>query len=214
MIDGLFKNHIDPLWDRAARPLAWYFTANQVTVLGFCIVIAMAVAYVFHGPTLWFGIGLIFAFSADSLDGAVARLRGETSRFGGYLDAIVDRYQEMAVLAALAFKTGYWPAAFFVLAGSFLTSYAKARTAIEMPISNTAWPDLFERQERIIFICLLLIVNGLFGEWLKPSFDLVFAGLWVMAALCHATAAQRFFRARTILKNGTAFYDLPTFRRD
>jgi hypothetical protein len=88
-----------------------------------------------------------------------------------------------------------------VLAGSFLTSYAKARTAIEMPISNAAWPDLFERQERIIFICLLLILNGLFGEWLKPSFDLILIGLWVMAAICHATAVQRFFRARTILKS-------------
>ncbi|MCC7482319.1 MAG: CDP-alcohol phosphatidyltransferase family protein, partial [Hyphomicrobiales bacterium] len=142
-----------------------------------------------------------FAFSADSLDGAVARIRGEASRFGGYLDAIVDRYQEMAVLAALAFKTGHWPAAFFVLAGSLLTSYAKARTAIEMPISNTAWPDLFERQERIIFICLLLILNGLFGEWLMPSFDLVLTGLWVMAAICHFTALQRFYRARTLLKN-------------
>lgn len=199
MIDGFFKDHIDPLWERAARPVARHCTANQVTVFGLCIVIAMSGAYVVHGSTLWFGAGLIFAFSADSLDGAVARLRGETSRFGGYLDAMVDRYQELVVLAALALNSGYWPEVFFVLSGSLLTSYAKARTAIEMPISNTAWPDFFERQERIIFLCLLLILNGLFGDWAMPSIDLLSSGLWILAAACHATAGQRFFRARALL---------------
>jgi phosphatidylglycerophosphate synthase len=200
MIDGLFKRHIDPLWEGLARPLARYCTANQVTLLGLVAVVAVSAAFLFHGSTLWFGIGLIIAFSADSLDGAVARLRGEASRFGGYLDAIIDRYQEMAVLAALAFKTGYWPAAFFVLAGSFLTSYAKARTAVEVPISNSDWPDFFERQERIMFICALLILDGVLTQWFNLHFNLILWGLWIMAALCHATAIQRFFRARTILR--------------
>jgi archaetidylinositol phosphate synthase len=198
MIDGLFKKHIDPLWEGLARPLARHCTANQVTIFGLLAVMAVSAAFLSHGSTLWFGIGLIIAFSADSLDGAVARLRGEASRFGGYLDAVIDRYQEMAVLAALALKTGHWPAAFFVLAGSFLTSYAKARTAVEMPIINSDWPDLFERQERIIFICALLIFDGVLTRW--SGFDIILPGLWVLAALCHVSAIQRFFRARTILK--------------
>lgn len=200
MIDGLFKRHIDPLWEGAARPLARVLTANQVTVAGLLIVAAMSVAYLWHGSTLWYGIGLIFAFSADSMDGAMARLRGESSHFGGYLDAMVDRYQEMMVLAALATATGNWPAAFAVLGGSFLTSYAKARTAVETPVSNSDWPDVFERQERIIYLCLLLIVNGLAWPWLQQHVDVMQAGLWLMALLCHATAIQRFFRARSLLR--------------
>ena len=200
MIDGFFKSHIDPVWESVARPLARVCTANQVTVTGLCTVLVMCASYLVYGSTLWFGIGLILAFSTDSLDGAVARLRGEASRFGGYLDAIVDRYQELAVLAVLAVKTDNWPAAFFVLAGSFLTSYAKARTAVEMPISNIDWPDLFERQERIIFLCLLLVVNGLVGEWVNLHFDFMEVGLWTMAALCHFTALQRFIRTRSMLR--------------
>ncbi len=200
MIDGLFKRHIDPLWEGLARPLARRCTANQVTFLGLLAVAAVSAAFFSHGSTLWFGIGLIIAFSADSLDGAVARLRGETSRFGGYLDAIIDRYQEMTVLAALAYKTGHWPAVFFVLAGSFLTSYAKARTAVEVPISNSDWPDLFERQERIMFLCALLICDGVLTNWFGLHFDIILPGLWVLAALCHVTAIQRFLRARTMLK--------------
>jgi phosphatidylglycerophosphate synthase len=200
MIDGLFKNRIDPLWDRLARPLARVFTANQVTVLGLLTVLVICGLYLAFGSTLWFGIGLLFAFAADSLDGAVARLRNEASRFGGYLDAIVDRYQETAVLAALAWKTGHWPALFFVMTGSFLTSYAKARTAIETPISNTDWPDLFERQERIFFLCALLVLNGFIGDKIFPSSSLLQAGFWIMAVLCHGTAIQRFFRAKSLLQ--------------
>ena len=197
MIDGLVKRHIDPLWEMLARPLAARMTANAMTVTGLAIVMAMSAGYLLHGSEFWFGLGLIFAFATDSLDGAVARLRGESSRFGGYLDAMVDRYQEMAVMAALALHNGFWPQAFFVLSGSFLTSYAKARTAVEMPISNTEWPDLLERQERIIFLCGLLLLADVLRGWIA---DPLAAGLWIMAALCHATALQRFWRARGMLK--------------
>ncbi|MFT3671386.1 CDP-alcohol phosphatidyltransferase family protein [Aestuariivirga sp.] len=204
MIDGLFKRHIDPLWEGLARPVARVMTANQVTLAGLLLVALLSLAFVYHGSTLWFGITLLFAFSADSLDGAVARLRGESSHFGGYLDAMVDRYQELFVLAAVAQTTGHWAAAFAVLSGAYLTSYAKARTAIEMPVSNTDWPDLFERQERIIFLCLLLIVNGVAGARIDPYVDFMGAGLWLMAVLCHVTALQRFWRARGLLKRFNA----------
>jgi len=80
-----------------------------------------------------------------------------------------------------------------------LSSYAKARTAIEISISNSDWPDLMERQERVIYTCILLVVAGLFGAALAPWFNLLEAGLWVLAALTHATAIQRFLRARRLL---------------
>jgi phosphatidylglycerophosphate synthase len=199
MIDGLYKKHIDPMWDRIARPMARHFTANQVTVLGFAFSLLLCLAYAFWQSSFWFGIGLAFAFAADSLDGAVARLRAETSRFGGYLDAMTDRYQELAVLTAIAWVNGLWIAAFFVLTGTYLVSYAKARTAIEISISNSDWPDLMERQERVIYTCVLLVAAGLFGTAIAPWFNLMEWGLWLLAALTHATAIQRFMRARRLL---------------
>jgi len=199
MIDGLYKKHIDPVWEHIARPLARHFTANQVTLFGFAVSLLLCLAYAFWQSATWFGIGLAIAFAADSLDGAVARLRSETSHFGGYLDAMTDRYQEFAVLAAIGWVNGLWLAAFLVLAGTYLVSYAKARTAIEISISNSDWPDLMERQERVIYTCILLVVAGLFGAALAPWFNLLEAGLWVLAALTHATAIQRFLRARRLL---------------
>ena len=196
MIDGLFKTYIDPLWEMPARPLARVFTANQVTLMGLGLITAVSLAYVWHHAPFWFAVSLAFAFSADSLDGAVARIRKETSAFGSYLDAVVDRYQELIAIAAIAIVSDAWVAAYFALSGAFLTSYMKARAAMETPVSNSAWPDLFERQERIFFICLALVCQSLFGAHV----DLIPWALWLLAILTHVTAVQRFLRAKRLLQ--------------
>ncbi len=196
MIDGLFKTYIDPLWEMPARPLARHCTANQVTLMGLGLIAAVSLAYVWHRAPAWYALTLAIAFSADSLDGAVARLRNETSAFGGYLDAVVDRYQELIAIAALAYVNDAWAAGLFALSGAFLTSYMKARAAMEMPVDNAAWPDLFERQERILFICLALICQSLMGG----GAGVIDGALWLLALLTHATAAQRFLRARKLLQ--------------
>lgn len=197
MIDGLFKKYIDPLWEMPARPLSRVFTANQVTLMGLGLIAVVSLAYVWHKAPFIYALTLAIAFSADSLDGAVARLRGESSAFGSYLDAVVDRYQEMIAIAALAYVSDAWIAGYFAISGAFLTSYMKARAAMEMPVDNVAWPDLFERQERIFFICLALVCQSLFAG----SFDLMPWALWLLAILTHVTAAQRFLRARKLLKD-------------
>lgn len=200
MIDGLFKRHIDPVWEGLARPLAGWLTPNQVTLAGLCLVAVNAAAYLWHGSELIFGLGLACAFAADSLDGAVARLRKEATAFGGYLDAVVDRYQECLVLITVAHATDAWLPAVLALVGSLLTSYAKARAAMEVRISNDGWSDLFERQERIFYLCGLLVVTGIaesmFGTTLMTS------GLWLFALLTNITAVQRILRAKTILQRG------------
>jgi len=196
MIDGLFKTYIDPLWEMPARPLSRAFTANQVTLMGLGLITLVSLAFLWHRSPFWYALTLAIAFSADSLDGAVARLRNESSAFGGYLDAVVDRYQEMIVIATLAYVSDAWVAGYFALAGAFLTSYMKARAAMEMPVDNVAWPDLFERQERILFICLALVGQSLVGSGL----DIIPWALWLLAILTHATAVQRFLRARRLLQ--------------
>ena len=204
MIDGWFKRHIDPLWEAAARPLvAAGLSANQVTLIGLALIAANSLAFLWHRSTLWFGLGLALSFAADALDGAVARLRGQSSMFGGYLDAMTDRYQELFVLLAIAVVSGQWLASFLVLSGAFITSYAKARTAIERPIDNVAWPDMFERLERIIYICAMLVLDGLAQSLLATKLVLV-AGLWLLAVLTHATAIQRMLRAGAMLRAGPA----------
>lgn len=196
MIDGLLKDVIDPAWERLARPLARAgMTPNQVTALGLGLIALASLAYLWHRSHWVFGLTLALAFVFDALDGAVARQTGLSSKLGGYFDAMVDRYQELAVLLAIGWVTGLWPLALLAFSGAMLTSYAKARAAIEVPVSNTDWPDLFERLERIIFLCVLLVLAGVTGwQWAMP------AGLALYAALCHLTALQRAARAARILR--------------
>ncbi len=200
MIDALLKDHIDPLWERMARPIARAgYTPNQVTAAGLALVALAAAAYLWHRSDLLFGLTLAVAHAFDALDGAVARQTGLSSKTGGYFDAMVDRYQELIVLAAIGHVTENWPLAMLAFGGAVITSYAKARTAIETPVSNTDWPDFFERLERIIFLCALLILAGVL-----PLAWLMTAGVAVYALLCHLTALQRIRRAVTLLRQADA----------
>ena len=201
MIDGLMKKHIDPLWESASTPLVKLgMTPNQVTITGLVLVCAVSMAFVWHGSTLILGLMLTFAFAFDALDGAVARRRDMCSKVGGYFDAVVDRYQELVVFVAIAWVIDAWPLAMIAFAGGVFTSYAKARTAIEMPVSNENWPDLFERLERVIFLCLVLIVDGVVMIAGASSHWVLLAGLALYAVLAHATALQRAFRAAAMLR--------------
>jgi archaetidylinositol phosphate synthase len=201
MIDGLYAHRLNRVWDFLAHFLARGLaksgiSPNAITAIGLALVAAAAAAYPFHRNSLVFGVWIALAFSFDALDGAVARLTGKSSKFGGYLDAIVDRYQELAVLAAIAWVHDAWPHALLVVSGSFLTSYNKARAAMEIAVDNGDWPDLVERLERIIFVCGLLVI----GHWAPGAIPW---GLVALGVLAHVTAVQRFFRARTrILRDG------------
>lgn len=193
MLDGRFSAYTNRFWEFLARGLArtgW--SPNAVTLTGLALVALAAGAYLAHRDPLVFALCLAVAFAFDGLDGAVARLTGRSSRYGGYLDAVIDRYQEALVLAAIAWVSDLWPAAFLVLTGSFLTSYNKARVALEMPVDNVDWPDLLERLERLLILIALLALDGLLGM----QAALLAPGLVVLGILTHATALQRFLRAR------------------
>ena len=195
MLDSNNRALSEKFWNLLASPLvAIGMSPNQVTITGLVLVLANCAAYAWHRNSLWFGLGLAFSFAFDGLDGAVARRTGKSSKFGGYLDAVVDRYQEGAVFFAIAWVTGWWALCFLALFGSLVTSYNKARTALEIPIDNKNWPDLMERMERIIILCAALIFDPLVMLPHLPR--LLYLGLAIIALFSNLTAIQRFWRAR------------------
>jgi phosphatidylglycerophosphate synthase len=201
MIDGLHKSYADRIWNALAKPLARTgVTPNAVTCVGLLLIMASCAAYISHGNSLIFGLCLALSFAFDALDGAVARLQGTSSKFGGYLDAVIDRYQEIFVYSAIAYLNDWWALALFALSGSLMVSYAKARTAIEIPISNDSWPDLLERFERIVLLCAALIFDTLISISNNPEGRILWWALLVIGLLSHVTAVQRFFRARNLIR--------------
>ncbi len=195
MLDGLFKSKIDNFWDQLGRGLAKTgLTPNGVTLMGFGLTIGACLFFLWSENYIWFGLLLGLSFSCDSLDGAVARVTNQATKFGSYLDAVIDRYQEIFVYFVIGLKTELWGLVFIVATGSLLISYNKARTAIDISISNNDWPDLLERLERVLFICFTLVLEGIF-----PGHDILFYMLVLLGVGTHLTAIQRFFRAKKLL---------------
>jgi phosphatidylglycerophosphate synthase len=81
------------------------------------------------------------------------------------------------------------------LSGAFMVSYAKARAAMEVPVSNQEWPDLMERGERSA-VFLLGLLAGAVAPWKPLGHDLFWWTLVALSVLVHATAIQRILRAR------------------
>jgi hypothetical protein len=77
-----------------------HLTPNTITVIGLILNVGVA-AIIASGNLILGGVAVLFAGGFDALDGAVARVTGKTSTFGGFLDSTLDRYSEAVVFAGL-----------------------------------------------------------------------------------------------------------------
>ncbi len=134
---------------------------NVVTVTG--LILNIGVAWVLAQGHMRLG-GLLAALVGllDALDGALARLTGQKSRFGAFLDSFVDRLCEAVLyLGLLIFYTRHGARQeimliYAAIVGSLLISYARARAeglGLECKVG------LLTRMERIAILSLALILN-------------------------------------------------------
>lgn len=155
------------------RPIA-------LTVFGLALSAAAAIA-VSAGSSRLAALLLALGGICDTLDGPVARLSGSRTKFGAFIDSTIDRYSEVVVFLALAWRyrgDATLVAAFLAITGSLLVSYTRARAE---GLGEECRVGLLERPERL----LALIVALLLG-W-----GAVVAVLWGLALLTHVTALQR-----------------------
>ena len=165
-----------------ARVLAGLgFSPNGLTIIG-VLITALAAIAIAVGELTWGALILLGAAAFDLLDGTLARLTGQASDFGAFLDSTLDRFSEAIILFGLCayfLRLGSDQGVLLAVAtliGSFLVSYARARAEALRIECKVGW---LARPERI-----LLIVLGLVTGWLMPI-------LWVLAVFTNLTAAQR-----------------------
>jgi CDP-diacylglycerol--glycerol-3-phosphate 3-phosphatidyltransferase len=162
------------------------------TLLGLALAVAAGVAFA-GGRLRTAAILVLAAGVADMVDGAVARANERGSAFGAFLDSVMDRYSEAAYLTGLIYFYAAggekWRALLtvFVLTGSLLVSYTKARA--ESLVADFK-AGILERPERVMLLALGFLVGG-YGA---------LVALWVLAVLSHATAIQRIWYTRAKLK--------------
>lgn len=137
-----------------------------------------------------FLVGGIFVFlmgPVDGLDGTMARLRGEPSDFGAFVDSVTDRYSELVIFGGLIYhylQTGDWLTALGVYAaaaGSVLVSYIRARG---QSLSMDTKVGILTRFERYLVLAPSLI------------FNLPAIGIWIIAVFANLTAMQRIWDVR------------------
>jgi CDP-L-myo-inositol myo-inositolphosphotransferase len=133
--DGYISKHVNrKLSEPVARLLAkTRITPNQLSWTAFGIAVLSFISFVL-GWNIIGGVLAQLSSVTDGIDGSLARLKGMTSTFGGFLDSILDRYADILIVLGLTLWSlseegyaGIWLAGFLAITGSICTSYTRAR---------------------------------------------------------------------------------------
>ncbi len=178
-----FKWVLDPLGRLFLR---LGLTPNMVTMLGL-LGNTIGAYFLARGDLLTGGILVAVMTPIDALDGTMARLRGEASDWGAYVDSVSDRYSELIIYGGLLYhfltagdvRGGMLT--FGAAAGSVLVSYVRARAE---GLGYEAKVGLLTRAERYIVLAPSLI------------FNFVYIGLGILAVFSNITAVQRIWYVR------------------
>jgi len=176
-------------------------TPNQLTGLSFLVGLGGAFFF-FQGRTRLFivaGILTQLASIIDCADGMLARVRGQESRFGAYLDLIFDRITEFFVITGSAY--GFFRATgrisvFIVglVAGALYFLQTSLHYLLKPYFGDLRVGETAESR------AWLMALTALFG--VVNRLDWGFYTLFVISLAINASILVRFFRAR---RNGGAF---------
>jgi CDP-diacylglycerol--glycerol-3-phosphate 3-phosphatidyltransferase len=112
--------------------VALHISPNAITVAGFLV--SVGAAYLIaEGQIVLGGVVMLLGAGMDMFDGAVARLTNKASTFGAFLDSVLDRLGEAAVLFGLLayyIRSGHELGAYLAFGTvvlSIMVSYSRAR---------------------------------------------------------------------------------------
>lgn len=164
---------------------------NFITVAA--LLISFIAAYALSiGSFLTAGCLLFLAGFFDTLDGAIARLKGQSSLYGALLDSTLDRYSEFSIFfGLLIYYRNDWIFFFIMLAllGSVMVSYIKARA---QSLGRTRTVGLMQRPERLAVLVFGALLNPLSPYIVSGSPDFIMKSFLVLlAVLTNATAIRR-----------------------
>ncbi len=178
-----FKGVIEPI---AAFLNRLGMMPNTATLLG---LFGTAIGSIFlaMGNITIGGLILLVAAPLDAIDGTMARLRGESSEFGAFVDSVTDRYSELLIFGGLLFyflQRQDWIGAgltYLAASGSVLVSYIRARG---QSVGFDSKVGFFSRVERYLVLIPCLV------------FNLPLIAVGAIALFANITAFQRILHIR------------------
>jgi CDP-diacylglycerol---glycerol-3-phosphate 3-phosphatidyltransferase len=157
---------IQPVTDYILNKIADFLalfrlTPNILTVTG--VFLNTAVAYILMQGHFFLGAWLFLTVSmTDLLDGILARKKNMASRFGGFLDSVMDRFSDGVIFVGLLIHYAMIhniPCVLLVtaaLSGAMITSYTRARAECIIPKCKVGF---MERPERVFLLAIGLLFN-------------------------------------------------------
>lgn len=167
------------------------FSPDILSITGFLI--TLLASYVLMSDLRTGGLLILVGGAFDVMDGVVARTNGKASRFGAFLDSVLDRYSDAAILLAIAWNLGeshnYTGVVLCLgtLVGSFLISYTRARAE---GLGEDCRHGLMERPERVVLLSVAAMAN------------VMIPALWILLVLTHFTVLQRVYRVWKLTGDG------------
>lgn len=192
-------------WESTLHPAArtaqrFGITPDMLTVTSFVFAIVAAIFFALAAPGrelyLFVGAAAVSINAIlDGLDGRLARLTGTSSKRGDYLDHVVDRYSDAAILLGLALSPlGDLVWGLFALAGTFLTSYMGTQAqALGLGRNYGGWLGRADRLVILITVPVLTYAAHLAGLALPWGLQPIVLTLGYFAIAGNVTALQRFW---------------------
>jgi archaetidylinositol phosphate synthase len=183
-----YSKVVDPFLKVLARAGV---TANMLTMGSMLIIMAAGVFLAVGKPILGACV-LMFGGFLDGIDGELARVRGDKTSFGGFLDSICDHIGDFAIYLGLLIPylqknvSAEIILIFVAMFASVFGSHVRSRAG--MVAIDTKTIGIFTRFERIflLFICLLIgkVIIALWGLAIFNSFS-------ALQRLIHTVQAYR-----------------------
>ncbi|HFD13213.1 MAG TPA: CDP-alcohol phosphatidyltransferase family protein [Crenotrichaceae bacterium] len=131
----------------------------HITLFG-CVFILLGCYQLIAGNNLFAILGFFMAGFCDATDGAYARATEQVTEFGGFLDSVVDRYNEFIIVASVLYmyrdQLMFYYFSFVVFLGISLMSYTRAlysKYGYECP------GNPFEYLERGLLLLVFVLFN-------------------------------------------------------
>jgi len=103
----------------------------------------------------------------DGADGSLARLKGMSFAFGGFLDSILDRYTDMLIILGLTMWSAsnevypyVWLVGFLSITGTIVVSYSRAHISAEFRHHfGRGFLSLTSRDIRLLIVMIGAIIG-------------------------------------------------------
>ncbi len=135
---------------------------NTLTLVGLALSIISALFFA-KRELLWAGGFLLASGFFDALDGLVARANNRTTKYGGFLDSVCDRFADAAVIIGAMYGglTELWGIPFWLIGtlaifGSLMVSYTRARAEAAGAGASVGFAD---RPARMIILIIGAFIN-------------------------------------------------------